>query len=289
MSADAPIELNSDDDEDAPAPAPVLLADDGTRVSGLYIATSSIPGLDEPGLFTSKAIAPGGFVAIYTGRFMTEDEHDRLPQAEQDAHTKYSLAFKGRAVLVLPGAAPDLTIHPAAAANEPPRGGEANALVETREAEVEGTRYVFAAIHAWAAGIPANAEVLWFYGASYEAVRKAMNYKAGRACSSAGHALTPSPEAIVRRVLAAGRRDDALYVRGAQEPGSSGESEADTDPDYEETPKRRRAAAQQPPRQQPSRRIAEPSGSSVVDSLFARLELDHSDACRKATNRRPHH
>ena len=82
MSADAPIELSSDDDEDAPAPAPtpaaapapappapappVLLADDGTRVSGLYIATSSIPGLDEPGLFTSKAIAPGGFVAIYT-------------------------------------------------------------------------------------------------------------------------------------------------------------------------------------------------------------------------------
>ena len=80
----------------------------------------------------------------------------------------------------------------------------------------------------------------------------------------------------MRRVLAAGRRDDALYVRGDEEPGSSGESEADSDPDYEETPKRRRAAAQQPPRRQPSRRIVNTgvaSGGSVVDALFARLGL----------------
>merc|ERR1711965_970554 len=170
-------------------------------------------------------------------------------------------------ILVLPGAAPDLTVHPAAAANEPPRGGVANALVETQEAEVGGARYVFAALFACAAGIPAHTEVLWWYGASYAAVRKAMKYKAGRACSSAGHALTPSAEAIVRRVLAAGRRDDALYVRGDEEPGSSGESEADSDPDFEETPKRRRAAAQQPPR-----RIVN-TGGSVVDALFARLGL----------------
>ena len=91
----------------APTPAPALLADDGTRVPGLYIAPSGIPGLDEPGLWTSTAIAPGAFVAIYTGRVMTEDEHDRLPPAEQDAQNKYSLAFKGSPVLVLPGAAPD--------------------------------------------------------------------------------------------------------------------------------------------------------------------------------------
>ena len=231
MSADAPLVLSSEDDDAppmlapapaaAPAPAPALLADDGTRVPGLYIAPSSIPGLDEPGLWTSTAIAPGAFVAIYTGRVMTEDEHDRLPPAEQDAQNKYSLAFKGSPILVLPGAAPDLTVHPAAAANEPPRGGVANALVETQEAEVGGARYAFAALFACAAGIPAHTEVLWWYGASYAAVRKAMKYKAGRACSSAGHALTPSPEAIVRRVLAAGRRDDALYVRGAEEPPGS--------------------------------------------------------------------
>ena len=247
---------------------------------GLYIAPSGIPGLDEPGLWTSTAIAPGAFIAIYTGRVMTEDEHDRLPPAEQDAQNKYSLAFKGSPILVLPGAAPDLTVHPAAAANEPPRGGVANALVATQEAEVGGARYAFAALFACAAGIPAHTEVLWWYGASYAAVRKAMKYKAGRACSSAGHALTPSPEAIVRRVLAAGRRDDALYVRGDEEPGSSGESEADSDPDYEETQKRRRQAAQQPPRRQPSRRTVNSgsgsvvaSGGSVVDALFARLGL----------------
>ena len=140
-------------------PAPALLDDDGTRASGLYIALSSIPGLNEPGLFTSKAIAPGGFIAIYTGRFMTNDEHDRLPPAEQDAHTKYALVFKGSPVLVLPGAAPDLTVHPAAAANEPPRGGVANALVETQVAEVDGVRYVFAALFACAVGITANTEV----------------------------------------------------------------------------------------------------------------------------------
>ena len=124
--------------------------------------------------------------------------------------------------------------------NEPLRGGVANALVETQEAALGGARYVFAALFACAAGIPAQTEVLWWYGASYEAVRKAVPYKAGRACSSAGHALTPSPEAIVRRVLEAGRRDDALYERGAQDAGSSGSSEADSDSDFEEAPKRRR-------------------------------------------------
>ena len=207
MSADAPLVLSSEDDDappmlapapaaapaPTPAPAPALLADDGTRVPGLYIAPSGIPGLDEPGLWTSTAIAPGAFIAIYTGRVMTEDEHDRLPPAEQDAQNKYSLAFKGSPVLVLPGAAPDLTVHPAAAANEPPRGGEANALVETREAEVEGTRYVFAAIHACAAGIPANAEVLWFYGASYEAVRRTTASGEGvSACPALEHARPAS-------------------------------------------------------------------------------------------------
>ena len=84
-------------------------------------------------------------------------------------------------------------------------------------------------------------------------------------------ASTPSPEAIVRRVLAAGRRDDALYVRGADS-SSGSSSEADSDPDYEETPKLRRQAAQQPPRQQPSRRIVN-TGVSVVDAIFARMEL----------------
>lgn len=191
--------------------APALLADDGTRVPGLYIAPSSIPDLDEPGLWTSAAIAPGEFIAIYTGRFMTEGEYDRMPPAEQNAHTSYALQFKGRPVLVLPGAAPDLTVHPAAAANEPPRGGVANAVVETHGVEVDGVRYVFAALFACAAGIPANTEILWFYGKSYESIRKDLGYKVGRVCPSAGHALTLSPEDIVRRVLAAGSRDDALY------------------------------------------------------------------------------
>ena len=123
--ADAPIVLSDDEDAPTPAPeppapeppAPALLYEDGTRISGLYIAPSSIPGLDEPGLWTSKAIAPGGFIAIYTGRFVTESEHDRLSSAEQDAHTKYALAFKGNPILVLPGEAPDMAIHAAAVAN----------------------------------------------------------------------------------------------------------------------------------------------------------------------------
>ena len=80
MSADAPLVLSSEDDDappalapvpvaaPTPAPAPALLADDGTRVSGLYIAPSGITGLTEPGLWTSTAIAPGGFIVIYTGR-----------------------------------------------------------------------------------------------------------------------------------------------------------------------------------------------------------------------------
>jgi len=266
MSADAPIILSDDDDE------PTLLANDGSRRSGLFVAPSGLAGLAEPGLWTSGAIAPGAFIALYTGRIMAETDYYNLPPAEQDALNKYALALGGSGVLVLPGAAPDLARHPAAAANEPLRGGVANALVETQEAAVGGARYVFAALFACAAGIPAQTEVLWWYGASYEAVRKAVPYKAGRACSSAGHALTPSPEAIVRRVLEAGQRDDALYERGAQDAGSSGSSEADSDPDFEEAPKRRRQAAQQPPRQQPSRRIAT-SGTSVVDAVFARLGL----------------
>jgi len=79
-------------------------------------------------------------------------------------------------------------------------------------------------------------------------------------------------------VLEAGRRDDALYERGAQDAGSSGSSEADSDSDFEEAPKRRRQAAQQPRRQQPSRRAVNSgsiaaSGTGVVDAAFARLGL----------------
>ena len=54
-------------------------------------------------------------------------------------------------------------------------------------------------------------------------------------CASPDPGYSPPVQAIVRRVLVAGRRDDALYVRGAEEPGSSGSSEADSDPDYGET------------------------------------------------------
>lgn len=190
-------------------PAPALLSDDGTRVPGLYIAPSSIPGLREPGLWSSAKIAPGGLIAIYTGRFVTEDEYERMPMAEQSAHSTYALELNGEDVVVLPGGAPDLTVHPAAAANEPPRGGVANALADTQEAEVDGVHYVFAALFACAAGIPANTEILWSYGKSYD-----RRYKAGRVCRGTGHERTPSPDDIVRRVLASGSRDDALYVIG---------------------------------------------------------------------------
>ena len=77
MSADAPIILSDDDEE------PTLLTNDGSRRSGLFIAPSGLAGLTEPGLWTSTAIAPGAFIALYTGRVMDEFDHYNLPTAEQ--------------------------------------------------------------------------------------------------------------------------------------------------------------------------------------------------------------
>ena len=62
MSAEEPIILSDDDEE------PTLLTNDGSRRSGLFIAPSGLAGLTEPGLWTSTAIAPGAFIALYTGR-----------------------------------------------------------------------------------------------------------------------------------------------------------------------------------------------------------------------------
>ena len=69
MSADAPIVLSDDDEE------PTLLTNDGSRRSGLFIAPSGLAGLTEPGLWTSTAIAPGAFIALYTGRVMDEFDY----------------------------------------------------------------------------------------------------------------------------------------------------------------------------------------------------------------------
>ena len=44
-----------------------------THCNGLYLARSSIPALDEQGLFTAEAVQPGGFVGLFTGYIVKEE------------------------------------------------------------------------------------------------------------------------------------------------------------------------------------------------------------------------
>lgn len=249
------IDLVSEDEEDQPAAAPVhppaavappLLPPDPTRRDGMYLAPSRVlvesgPSagslLGEPGLFTSVSIPAGAFVAFYTGAFFTRDEFTGLPEAEHQALSRYAVEDEKHDVLVSPiaDAGPnrndvDLTLHAAAAVNEPGESEDANVFAQANVVEVIGngeeirTFVVFCLFTC--SRVDAGEELLWNYGDGYQSMRDRVGYGAGSPCADElidGLRL-PSPRGRVEAVLRDGRRvADALYELAVSGSDSSGE------------------------------------------------------------------
>lgn len=62
-----------------------------THCNGLYLARSSIPALDEQGLFTAEAVQPGGFVGLFTGYIVKDDVINALSATERDRVLEWAM------------------------------------------------------------------------------------------------------------------------------------------------------------------------------------------------------
>ena len=223
------IDLVSSEDEEEHTPA--VLPPDPTRRDGLFVAPSQVPiesgplagsTLQEPGLFTSRAIPAGAFVCIYTGTHYSTDDFDSLPPARRDALSKYAVEVDSHALTIAPtideAGRVDLTLHAAAAANEPSASSAANSFAQSSVVELLGSdaeihSYLVVCVYTCSA-IPAGGEVLWNYGAGYESLRRTLGYTAGQRCTEAAirSVRLPSPRGRVEAILADGRRvNDAIF------------------------------------------------------------------------------
>ena len=222
------ISLVSDDEEDE---APTPLPPDPTRRDGLFIAPSSVaietgPSagslLSEPGLFTLHAIPAGSFVCFYTGAWYSDVAFDGLPPARRSALSRYAVEIEDHNVTLAPATdetgAVDFVRNAAAAANEPSASSAANSfaqasVVERLGMDAELHSYLTIGIYT-CRPVAAGDEILWNYGAGYDALRQEAGYTAGESCPDAAidSVRLPSPLGRVRAILTdGGRVTDALH------------------------------------------------------------------------------
>ena len=222
------ISLVSDDEEgEAPTPLPP----DPTRRDGLFIAQSRVaietgPSagslLSEPGLFTLHAIPAGSFVCFYTGAWYSDVAFDGLPPARRSALSRYAVEIEDHNVTLAPATdetgAVDFVRNAAAAANEPSASSAANSfaqasVVERLGMDAELHSYLTIGIYT-CRPVAAGDEILWNYGAGYDALRQEAGYTAGESCPDAAidSVRLPSPLGRVRAILTdGGRVTDALH------------------------------------------------------------------------------
>ena len=223
------IDLVSSEDEEEHTPA--VLPSDLTRRDGLFVAPSQVPiesgplagsTLQEPGLFTSCAIPAGALVCLYTGTHYSTEDFDSLPPDQRDALSKYAVEVDSHALTIAPtvdaAGRVDLTLHAAAAANEPSASSAANSFAQSSVVELLGSdaeihSYVVVCLYTCSA-IAAGGEVLWNYGAGYESLRQTLGYAAGQRCTeeAINSVQLPSPRGRVEAILADGRRvNDTIF------------------------------------------------------------------------------
>ena len=235
------INLVSDEEEEH---TPTLLPSDLTRRDGLYVAPSQVPiesgpfagsTLQEPGLFTSRAIPAGAFVCFYTGTYYSNTDFDSLPSARREELSKYAVEIENHAVTLAPAVdaagTVDFTLHAAAASNEPNAAGASNSftqasVVEQLGLDAEIHSYIVVGIYTCRA-VVAGGEILWNYGPGYAPLRLQAGYLAGPRCSDAaiGSFQLPSPRRRVDAILADGRR----VADTVHEIGLSSASDGDDD------------------------------------------------------------
>ena len=191
----------STDNEEEASPRFSLrnLPEDLTRIPGLYLAQTTVQLADgtrvpEYGLFTSKLIKKHSFILFYTGAWFEKETFDNFektkdPADPDDRFTKmerYSLSTSAGTYVLAPPIAdgetvPNFEVHPGGAINEPDQRGHTantyiyetnvNDAVATDEQDRGGENTTLITMPLFACvDIPANTELLWNYGGTYDRV-----------------------------------------------------------------------------------------------------------------------
>ena len=225
-----------------------------THRNGLYIARSSIPGLDEQGLFTAEAVQAGSFVGLFTGEIVEDGVISGLPAAERDKVLEWAMdlgeghslcprwpgsdrhlregAPVREAGAVLGQSEVDARRDPMAFINEPPgkpTTQRANAYVEHGYLRSRGALYRSLGVYAGRDGVGAHREIWLHYGYHYAYHRRRKGgYNVGLPCLLP-RSRSPSLDVIMLRVMNGGERvlDSMLEV-----PVESSDEEAAEDRAY---------------------------------------------------------
>jgi len=256
-SSDQPIELSDDerevvdlvtDDDDAPA-APAAQAEGGPSAAGPSSSNGSVERIDapasdlcvalridesgivpgQPGVYAVADLPANTLVTVYTyDRVVNQATLDAMRDAPRNAVDRYAVQGPDPDVTFILDVPVDRQKHVGALFNEPPEGSAANmALHAERVALDNGDVFHVLALYTCDAPVSAGAELTWFYGRSYEAVRRKEGYQAGLPCSSK-EPLTPPLEEVVQRVVAArGDAVDGILYKIDDDDSSSDSSDDD--------------------------------------------------------------
>ena len=181
--------------------------------SGLTFHSGDTAGqsIGQAGLWTRADLPAGALLGFYTGR-------------ETDAPDKYSVSISEDFVSMTPleegSEAPDFSMHPLAAINEPAEGEMANVFARSELHELAGPSELGVVIPFYTAvPVSANAELKWHYGESYQPHRH--GYMPGTPA-----APLPVPKVspdIIQALLS--HRPDAIHRLPPEQ--SEGEEESD--------------------------------------------------------------
>ena len=175
---------------------------EATHRDALYIARSSIPGLDEQGLFTAEAMQAGSFVGLFTGGIVEDGVIDELPAAERDEVLEWAMDLGDGYSLcprrpggdrhprdaddVLGQSKVDARRDPMAFINEPPGQPtvqRANVYVEQGYLRIRGVLYRSLGVYAGRDGVGAHCEIWLHYGHHYAYHRRRKGgYSVGLPC-----------------------------------------------------------------------------------------------------------
>jgi hypothetical protein len=130
-------------------------------------------------------IEAGSFVAFYTGQWFESNTFDRLPPQQRESRARFAVEVPEHDVTLSPevgATGVDFERHPSAAMNEPPLNGPqlANVFISAHVTDLQSA-YLSIGVFT-CRRVPANTELLWNYGDTYERVRQRMGYRAAAGC-----------------------------------------------------------------------------------------------------------
>ena len=218
----------------------------------LEVKPSTI-ALQQPGLFAVNDIPAGSLVSVYTWDAIVSEADLKGRENEKEAR-RYAVESPDPAKTLVIHTPIDKVKHPAAIANEPKEGTQANMQMQAADVELGPTMVTYQILALYTCKfVAAGEELTWHYGNAYQPVRDAEGYTAGECCTAAGP-LQPPLDKLAADIYD-GRNGKVDGVLAPLDLQSSQDSET-SDSSYQGR------VAPQPSRKQPKRGCAGPSGSA---------------------------